>query len=379
MSAFLDDSDQDHYEVLGVPYDASAKDIGRAYRLAALKCHPDKVDPNDEEAAALFLRLTKAYDVLSDPEKRSTYDGLLKAKLAKKAKMAKLDAGRRAMASELEKRENYAREKKYEEAAEVARLKAEIERLREDGLARIAKKEEEARQREKEARERAALAALVSENPEDPTGTKDIDRTLRLRWKLRDFIMEIDEMFLRSLLAPFGLISHLLLTKPKKEGKKAAAVAQFAHLGSAMDALEAGRAVKSPWPRGLEVDWAVGEEPLGCETIRKARQKKAEEKERHQRPKSKTPVLLPTTEPFGGFPAFSFQAPATNLDDEDYEAATLRKMRERAEARERERKRLLEEEEEQGNGIGTAEEEQRAKKAKLDNGADGELVGDAVA
>jgi molecular chaperone DnaJ len=62
-----------YYEVLGVPREASPEDIRKAYRQAALKCHPDR-NPGDSSAEARFKEATEAYQVLSDEEKRSRYD-----------------------------------------------------------------------------------------------------------------------------------------------------------------------------------------------------------------------------------------------------------------------------------------------------------------
>jgi len=64
---------RDYYEVLGVPRDADAETIKRAYRRAALKYHPDR-NPDDPEAEAKFKEAAEAYEVLSDPEKRRRYD-----------------------------------------------------------------------------------------------------------------------------------------------------------------------------------------------------------------------------------------------------------------------------------------------------------------
>lgn len=59
----------DHYETLGVSKDASSKEIKTAYRKLAMKHHPDK--GGDQEQ---FKRITGAYDILSDPDKRAQYD-----------------------------------------------------------------------------------------------------------------------------------------------------------------------------------------------------------------------------------------------------------------------------------------------------------------
>lgn len=63
----------DYYEVLGVPRDATAEQIHRAYRRLALKYHPDK-NPGNKEAEEKFKLISEAYQVLSDPEKRRIYD-----------------------------------------------------------------------------------------------------------------------------------------------------------------------------------------------------------------------------------------------------------------------------------------------------------------
>lgn len=66
-------ADRDYYEVMGVPRDASADAIKKAYRSLARKLHPD-VNPGDKGAEARFKELQQAYDVLSDTEKRALYD-----------------------------------------------------------------------------------------------------------------------------------------------------------------------------------------------------------------------------------------------------------------------------------------------------------------
>jgi curved DNA-binding protein len=63
----------DYYEVLGLKKDSSTQDIKKAYRKLAMKYHPDR-NKGDKEAEEKFKKLSEAYAVLSDPEKRKEYD-----------------------------------------------------------------------------------------------------------------------------------------------------------------------------------------------------------------------------------------------------------------------------------------------------------------
>lgn len=64
---------QDYYDILGISKSASADEIKKAYRKMALKYHPDK-NPDDKEAEENFKKAAEAYEVLSNPEKKSRYD-----------------------------------------------------------------------------------------------------------------------------------------------------------------------------------------------------------------------------------------------------------------------------------------------------------------
>ena len=63
-------SKRDYYEVLGISKGASADEIKKAFRRAAVKYHPDK-EGGDE---AKFKEVNEAYEVLKDTEKRQRYD-----------------------------------------------------------------------------------------------------------------------------------------------------------------------------------------------------------------------------------------------------------------------------------------------------------------
>jgi len=63
----------DFYQVLGVGRKSTPGDIKKAYKRLARKCHPD-LNPGNRAAEEQFKRITEAYEVLSDPEKRRRYD-----------------------------------------------------------------------------------------------------------------------------------------------------------------------------------------------------------------------------------------------------------------------------------------------------------------
>lgn len=64
---------QDYYEILGVDKNATAAEIKKAYRKKAIQYHPDK-NPGDAKAEEMFKKAAEAYEVLSDPDKKSRYD-----------------------------------------------------------------------------------------------------------------------------------------------------------------------------------------------------------------------------------------------------------------------------------------------------------------
>ncbi|MCP5114333.1 MAG: J domain-containing protein, partial [bacterium] len=66
---------EDLYTILGLKKDASVSEIKQAYRKLARKHHPD-LNPGDQESEKRFKKISAAYAVLSDPEKRRKYDTL---------------------------------------------------------------------------------------------------------------------------------------------------------------------------------------------------------------------------------------------------------------------------------------------------------------
>jgi molecular chaperone DnaJ len=64
---------RDYYEILGISRSATSEEIKQAYRDLAFKYHPDR-NPGDEEAEDKFKEASEAYQVLSEPSQRNTYD-----------------------------------------------------------------------------------------------------------------------------------------------------------------------------------------------------------------------------------------------------------------------------------------------------------------
>ncbi|XP_064599788.1 dnaJ homolog subfamily C member 17-like [Liolophura sinensis] len=125
---------QDLYGILEVAEDATGKEIVKAYRKKALKCHPDK-NPDNPRAADLFHKLSQALEVLTDAAARAAYDKILKAKKAAALRHKELDAKRKKFKEDLEARELAAQERRETDLSAEKILAAEIDRLRKEGSA----------------------------------------------------------------------------------------------------------------------------------------------------------------------------------------------------------------------------------------------------
>ena len=66
-------SKRDYYEVLGLNRDASTDEIKKAFKKLAMKYHPDR-NPDNPKAEDNFKEVKEAYEILTDPQKKSAYD-----------------------------------------------------------------------------------------------------------------------------------------------------------------------------------------------------------------------------------------------------------------------------------------------------------------
>ncbi|BAN24774.1 J domain-containing protein [Caballeronia insecticola] len=105
------------YQTLGVDEHATEEEIKRAYRKAAMRCHPDRNAGNEDAARAKFQELKEAYAILSDPAQREVYDRIFAEEMQRwEARVRQEEAEREAR----EAKEREAREALYAERVSLA-------------------------------------------------------------------------------------------------------------------------------------------------------------------------------------------------------------------------------------------------------------------
>ena len=207
--------DLDLYLLLGVETDAAEKDIKKAYRKKALKCHPDK-NPDNPKAAEEFHRLSDAYEVLSDEAARKAFDTILKARKASEIRKRQLDSKRRKMRDDLEEREKRAKEdaeavllnQNTKAKSDEERLADEIERLRRRGNAMLEEEQQRIRdeiEKEKESRRDSNLSPDASASTLPKGGTK-----LKVRWK-NDADGRYVKESLRKIFSKYGDVAEVVV------------------------------------------------------------------------------------------------------------------------------------------------------------------------
>jgi len=234
-----------YYEILGVTRESSEKEITKAYRKKALKCHPDK-NPDNKEAAELFHELSKALELLTDAKARAAYDAVLKAKEKARLRTQALDSKRKKFKQVLEEQEDAAKINKENDETEAKNLQAEIERLREEGSQLL----QEQQQFLKEQLKRE-MEEVGQDNLSTSIELEDLAPKLKVRWKSKKsdpsnggYSREV----LESILKKYGETSYVIVSSKKK----GSAIVEFKSLESARDALKNEKGLAD---NPLQISW----------------------------------------------------------------------------------------------------------------------------
>lgn len=266
-------SDTDFYDLLGITFETSQRDIDRAWRKTALKYHPDKVGA-DPTAKEKFHLAQIGYDLLSDPVTKLLYDNTRAARLQRKRQNELFEGRRRQMKDDLEARERGVKRGRDEEEGDEERLQREIQRLAEDGRRRR-KEREEALRKEllQETQKPTGDTVVNSKTPGNGalhSTVSELDRTVRVRWpqEAEDELLQADDI--KLLFSIFGRIESADILSPKmlRIGKKhkkqlvATCMIQYSSIVGAHAAVEDFKKQTGPqWSRFDSVFWASNKEP----------------------------------------------------------------------------------------------------------------------
>lgn len=270
-------SDTDFYDLLGVTFETSQKDIDRAWRRTALKYHPDKVG-NDSVAKDKFHLAQIGYDLLSDQASKALYDNARSARLQRKRQNDLFEGRRRQMKDDLEARERGVKRPREEDEDDEEKLEREIRRLAKDGKRRRKEREDALR---KEMQRESENADVVAHTPGSNNGHADgvtrahstvseIDRTVKVRWPVDGEGGSITADIVKTRFSLFGPIESADLLNPKmlrlgKKQKKQLAVVcmiQYKSVVGAHAAVEDFPKQGDPeWQTFDSVFWAANKEP----------------------------------------------------------------------------------------------------------------------
>lgn len=220
----------DYYALVGVERkeQATLTEIQKAYRLTALKLHPDK-NRDDPRAAEKFHQLQEAYLVLSDAKTRQLYNEKQRLEAEKQQRDAQMDEKRRALREDLLARESEARKQRAKEQ-ELQKTNEAFE----SALFELRKKQQ------KEARHRHFEPGVYEEIPTSEARSDPLIylRTLKIKW-LKGHTVDVD--VLERIFGRYGPIERAM-TEPLPTAQSAQIVFQ-----SSEAVMAAMQDTKSAW------------------------------------------------------------------------------------------------------------------------------------
>ncbi|XP_057714949.1 dnaJ homolog subfamily C member 17 [Corythoichthys intestinalis] len=246
----------DLYGLLGIENTATAKEIKKAYRQKALKCHPDK-NPDNPKAAELFHQLSQALEVLTDAAAKAAYDKICAAKKQAEERNRKLDDKRKKIKLDLEERERQAEAQTQDEVQITRTLEEEITRLREEGSRQLEEEQRLIREQIQREREEQQNTGDYSHRNSGigRCSRSNVTPKLKLKWKCKKddgtnggYCQE----FLLKLLQKYGDVLNVIVST-KKQGS---AVVEFATVRAAELAVKNESGLSE---NPLKISWLEGQ------------------------------------------------------------------------------------------------------------------------
>ena len=264
-----------------------SSDVSRAYRKQARLLHPDK-NPDQADAAASFDRLQRAYELLSDEQRRAEYDERWKKKEERKRKREAEDSELQRLRQRLQQREAEAQQSKAAAAAHSHRRHAELHQ-------RLIHRENEA----VIAQLQAATQSQPTPPPRPPPSSSSSAPSATV---ILSLVQPAEAAVLRSYFARYGGVEHAMV---RQGGLKA--FVTFYHTDSAEAARRGERGESRRWT-------------LAAALAQKDGAPVQHENQRGGGPEDERKDSHPTARP----------AAVTPVELKAYESATLAKLREMA-------------------------------------------------
>lgn len=213
------------YVILDVAEDAGEKDILKAYRKKALKCHPDK-NPDNPKATEEFHLLSRALEVLTDEAARKAYDNVIKARRNAAERHQALDDKRKKFKEDLESKERKLNERetamRKQSAASKAsqNLAAEIDRLKKEGHSLLVQEQERLVAEILKETMTSRLSGGANGFSSPSAASSEAERSLKVKWKVASKTDEsnggYDKTVITKIFSKYGVVKTVVVSAKKK-------------------------------------------------------------------------------------------------------------------------------------------------------------------